>query len=167
MNKMGTGMRNDVIIEDKDIDAIIFRNFAGNPDRYHKNGTLPNFWLVFPKDVASALSNKGFNVREKIGRDGDPEYRLQVFVRFDNWPPEVYKVCGRKKLLLDEETIKSLDRAEIEHVDVTLSPYHYKTAEREGVRAYLKVGYFTIANDRLSEKFDFDDEEEFDMPFGE
>ena len=162
------GISKLVYIEDKDIDDIIFRNFGGKPDKYHKQGTMPNFWVVLNPAKAMELSDKGFNVREKINRDGEPEYRLQVFVRFDNFPPTIIKVCGKKQIKLDEETVESLDRDELEKVDLAISPYAYKTEDREGIKAYINKGYFTIVQDKLDMMYDDDDEEEeLDMPFGE
>jgi hypothetical protein len=148
-----------IYIEDDDIKAIIFRNFAGNPDKYHKQGTMPNFWIVLTDEKAEELIEKGLNVREKLNRDGDPEYRLQVFVRFDNFPPTIIKICGNKQIKLDEEMVADLDRDEIEHIDLAISPYHYQTDDRTGVKAYLNKGYFTILQDLLDYKYADDFEE--------
>lgn len=157
-----------IYIEDKDIEAIIFRNFAGKPDKYHKQGTMPNFWLVLSPEKALELSDLGLNVREKLDRDGEPEYRIQIFARFDNFPPTIIKVCGKNHIKLDEDTIDTLDYDEIEKIDLAISPYHYKTEDREGVKAYLNKGYFTIAQDKLDMMYqDDEDDEEYDMPFAE
>lgn len=152
-----------VYIEDEDIKGIIFRNFAGNPDKYHKAGVMPNFWIVLTDEKAKELIDMGMNVKEKENRDGDLEYRLQVFVRFDNFPPTVIKICGRRQIRLDEDMIADLDRDEIEKVDLAISPYRYEMEGRTGIKAYLNKGYFTIFEDRLDKMYNFDDE----LPYGE
>lgn len=150
-----------VYIEDEDIVRIMFRNFAGNPDKYHKNGVMPNFWIVLTEEKAKELINMGMNVKERENRDGDLEYRLQVFVRFDNFPPTVVKICGRRQIRLDEDMIADLDRDEIEKIDLAISPYHYEMEGRTGIKAYLNKGYFTIIEDEFDRRYNFDDEETF------
>lgn len=154
-----------IYIEDQDIEAIIFRNFSGNPDKYHKNGTMPNFWLVLTPEKAVELIDAGLNVRQKENRDGDLEYRLQVFARFDNFPPTIIKICGKNQIRLDEDTVGDLDRDEIEKIDLAISPYQYEMEGRTGIKAYLNKGYFTIREDRLSKRYSELEEEE--LPFGE
>ncbi len=158
-----------VYIEDQDIEAIIFRNFSGKPDKFHPNGQMPNFWVVLNPDKAAELGSMGMNIRERENQNGDMEYRLQVFVRFDNFPPTVYKICGDVQLRLDEDTIVDLDRDEIEKVDLSISPYHYEMNGREGIKAYLSKGYFTIVEDRLDKVYRELNKihEEESLPFGE
>lgn len=157
-----------VYVEDQDIISIIFRNFAGNPDKFHRGGQMPNFWIVLTPEKAAELSDIGMNVREKENRDGDMEYRLQVFIRFDNFPPTVIKVCGNNQIKLDEDTIADLDRDVIEKIDLAISPYRYEMEGRTGIKAYLNKGYFTIVEDRLDRLYsaNFDDDDQ-PLPFGE
>ena len=68
-----------VKISDKDIKAILFRNFAGAPDKYHTDGCMPNFWIVLTDEKGQDLElNERLNIRWKPNRDGDLEPRLQV-----------------------------------------------------------------------------------------
>lgn len=156
-----------VYIEDKDIITLLFRNFAGNPDKYHPNGQMPNFWVVLDPDKARELADMNFNIRERENRDGDLEYRLQVFARFDNFPPTVIKICGKVQTRLDEDTIADLDRDELERVDLAISPYHYEMNGRSGVKAYLNKGYFNIVEDKFDKMYNYMDDEPEDLPFGE
>ena len=55
--------------------------------------------------------------------------------------------------------VADLDRDEIEHIDLAISPYHYQTDDRQGVKAYLNKGYFTILQDLLDYKYADDFEE--------
>lgn len=164
MNKSGS--RKLVYIEDKDIITILFRNFSGAPDKYHRNGQMPNFWVVLTPQKAAELADEGLNVREKMGRDGEPEFRLQVFVNFGNFPPTVIKICGKVQTKLDEDTVCDLDRDELERVDLAISPYRWSFEDKQGVKAYLDKGYFKIVQDKLAQMYD-EEELEADLPFGE
>lgn len=157
-----------VYIENHEIVAIIFRNFSGKPDKFHPNGQMPNFWVVLTPDKAAELGGMGMNIRERIDDDGEVEFRLQVFVRFDNFPPTVFKICGDAKLRLDKDTICDLDRDEIEKIDLSISPYHYEMNGRSGIKAYLNKGYFTIVEDKLDKVYNELNKihEEESLPFG-
>ena len=163
-----------VFIENDDIKDILFRNFSGKPDKFHQNGQMPNFWLVLYEDAAKRLIDRGLNVRIFTNRDGDEEYRLQVFANYGNYPPTIYKKCGHNTVLLDDESIGDLDRDEIIGIDLKISPYHWKFNNNEGVKAYISKGSFEILEDkidmmmnglsRLDEKAPFDNIEE-DLPW--
>lgn len=159
-----------VYVGREDILDIKYRNFSGRPDDYNKNGAMPNATLVITPAKASELSEKGFNIREYINKDGDPEYRLKVFARFDKFPPKIVKVCGKKRIPLNEETIGSLDNDEIEGIDLSINPYYYSiSSDREGIKAYITAGLFYIVQDEIDlilERLEEDDEK-YNMPFGE
>ena len=143
----------NVAIEDKDIQAIIFRNFSGQPDNFNPKGAMGNFTVVLNKDKADELADRGLNVVYKENRDGDTEARLKIFVRFDHVPPKVYQITSRQTVELDAETVRCLDTAEISKADLILSPYHYDFNGREGVKAYLSKGYFTIEEDQFAKRY--------------
>lgn len=165
---MARNTRN-IAIEDKDIQAIIFRNFSGQPDNFNPKGAMGNFTLVLNKDKAVELANKGLNVTYKENRDGDTEARLKVFVRFEHVPPKVYQITSRHTTELDEDTIRCLDTAEISKADMIISPYNYNFNGREGVKAYLSKGYFTIEEDQFAKRYLFPrgdaDDTSDDLPF--
>lgn len=150
-------------VEDDDIVTILFRNFSKAPDKFNPEGPRnANFWVVLEPEKAQELIEEGFNVKEKENRDGDLEYRLQVSVS-DLYPPTIVKVCGKVKTSLDKETMATLDRDELEKVDLVLSKGKWEFGGKTGVKAWLDKGYFTIVKDRFDDRYDFDD----DMPFGE
>ena len=145
----------NVIIGDNDIKTILFRNFAGKPDDYHRDGQMPNFWVVLSDEKAHELEDQGFNIKWKPNRDGDEEGRLQIFVRFDPFPPKVYQITTGGTTPLDQESIVALDFAELVKVDLVLSPYRYEVNGRTGVKAYLGKGYFTIQEDEFSSQYGY------------
>lgn len=143
------------LISDSEIKTLIFRNFAGKPDDFHKDGQMPNFWVVLEDNKAKELETKGFNIRWKENRDGDLEGRLQIFARFNPFPPKIFQITSAGSVQLDEESVGVLDYAELVKVDLVLAPYHYEVNGRRGVKAYLSKGYFTIQEDEFSNQYGY------------
>ena len=155
----------NVAIEDKDVKAIIFRNFSGQPDNFNPKGAMGNFTIILSESKAKELENNGLNVVYKENRDGDLEARLKIFVRFEHVPPKVYQITGKNTVELDETTIRCLDTAEIAKADLIVSPYNYDFNGRKGVKAYLSKGYFTIEEDQFAKRYFGGKEQMDDVPW--
>ncbi len=147
---------------------IIFRNFSGKETKYNRAGNRNFAVVIEDPDLAQQLADDGWNIKALKPREDEdtPTHYLSVAVSYNNFAPNVFMVTKANKVRLDEDTIGTLDDADIATADLIIRPYNWEVNGKEGVKAYLKTGYITIEEDTFANKYRrgpeiYDDE----MPF--
>jgi hypothetical protein len=155
----------NIVIENA---QIMFRNFSGNPGKFNAEGKR-NFCVVIPNDeMANTLEQDGWNIKWTKPRDDgeDPKPYLPVAVNYGVMPPKIYMITANNKNLLNEDTVGSLDYAEIKNIDIIIRPYCWEVNGKFGVKAYVKNMYVTIEEDYFADKYKFSDPiNDDDLPF--
>ena len=132
---------------------IAFRNFAGAERKFNPAGNR-NFCVFLPEDVAKSMEAEGWNIRWLNSYPDEPAQGIiSVKLNFGNYPPNIILISDGKMTRLDENTVDTLDFAELEKVDLILRGYEWNVSGKHGIKAYLKTGYFILVVDELAKKY--------------
>ena len=153
--KINFAARGVVQIDDA---RIIYRNFAGAPSKFNREGDRNFAVVIEDQDIAEALTEKGWNVKIKPPREegDDPFMFLPVKVKFNERGPRVYlqnSLGGRNRVTLDEDTVGILDNVDITNVDLDIRPYDWDVQGKTGRTAYLQSICVTQEVDRFLERY--------------
>lgn len=156
--------RNTVLMEGV---RIIFRNFQGEEKRFNKKGER-NFGVILPPEqpqlpdqmLADGWPVKYLNPREEdLAEDPDaqPVAWLPVKVAYDKGrPPKIVMITSRGPTILNENTVANLDVADIQNVDLIVSPYSWTIpgdSGRSGISIYVQSMFVTVEEDELEKKY--------------
>ena len=134
---------------------IGFRNFEGREGRYNAEGKR-NFVIFLDNETAARLEEQGWNIHWPKPTENDTENEknpfLKVRVNF-NWKGlKIVMIVNGKPEFLDEDTVGVLDTAELENVDVCISPYEYEPGK---ISASLASIYATVKTDEFMAKYGY------------
>ena len=138
---------------------IVYRNFAGEGNKFNQKGNR-NFSIVIPdEDIAEQLRADGWNVKSKPARDEDeiPFMHLPVKIKFNDRGPTAYLKSGNKLIELDEESISCLDDVDIAYAEVDIRPFDWDVNGKTGRTAYLHSICITQEIDRFAAKYGSDE----------
>ena len=153
--KINFAARGVVQIDDA---RIIYRNFAGAPSKFNREGDRNFAVVIDDQDIAEALTEKGWNVKIKPPREeGDEPFMfLPVKVKFNDRGPKVYlqnSLGGRNRVTIDEDTVGILDNVDIINVDLDIRPYDWDVQGKTGRTAYLQSICVTQEVDRFLDRY--------------
>lgn len=136
---------------------LLFRNFKGEESQFNRKGAR-NFCVELTPEMAAELIDCGWNIKNRKAREDDPDdvpaSYMKVIVNFDGpKPPKIVMLTKHGKTALDEETVGTLDWAEIQKCDLVFSAYQYEVGGKTGIAAYLKTMFVTVLEDDLEEKY--------------
>lgn len=136
---------------------IIYRNFAGAPSKFNREGDRNFAIIIEDQDIADALTEQGWNVKIKPPREegDDPFMFLPVKVKFNDRGPRVYlqnSLEGRNRVMLDEDAVGMLDHVDITNVDLDIRPYDWDVQGKTGRTAYLQSICVTQEVDRFLDR---------------
>lgn len=140
---------------------ITYRNFSGEGSPYNREGDR-NFAVIIPNaEIANELIKEGWNVKVKPPREeGDEPFRyMSVKVKFNDYGPRIYLQSGRSKRELTEANVSSLDKIEIDSVNMDLRPYDWERNGETGRSAYLQGMWVTQRLDRFAERYAEEEEQ--------
>lgn len=141
---------------------LIWKNFSGAPTPYNAEGGKRTFNVVLDKKTADEMAKDGWNVKCKPagvpadeGDDGvDEEFcYIEVTVGYKIRPPKIVVITESGRTPLTEETVGTLDWADIRQVDLIAHASHWEVGGKSGIKAYLKSMFVTIEEDALEKKY--------------
>lgn len=135
---------------------LTYMNFAGEKDQYNMAGDR-NFAVVLTEESAADLVSKGWNVKTRPAQEeGESDfYFLPVKVAFEFRPPRITLLTngGKTRTMLNEATVAVLDKMEFTNIDIMLRAYDWDVNGKQGRKAYLQTGFFTVYEDPLERKY--------------
>jgi hypothetical protein len=133
---------------------IVFRNFSGEEGQYNAKGNR-EFSVILDPDSAKKMLNDGWNVKQLTPRDEGEEgdWYITITVGYKAYPPRIVMITSTSRVNLTEETVGSLDWAEILQADLIARAYRWEVGAKTGIKAYLKSLFVTIHEDELERKY--------------
>ena len=140
-----------LIIEDA---KIVYKHFSGIADDFHREGDRDFSIRIEDEDLAERLRADGWNIKEKVNPDDDSKYwHMKVKVSYRYQAPTVAIVKKDGEVFLNENTVGTLDHAEIVKADVIIDPSVWSVRGETGITGYLRALHVRILEDPFAERY--------------
>ena len=145
-------------ITDAEIMRGSFRNFSGEKSgRYDTPGKRYFHFIIEDDEIAEQLNNEGWGVHVLNPRDPQerPTHFLKVQIRLGSpyFRCDCYSVSRDVKTLLTDETLRTLDGADIDFADLDIRPYEYEDGH---ISAQLEEGFFNVRASHFADRYSDD-----------
>lgn len=146
------------VIEDA---RLIFRNFRGKEQApYNREGDR-NFAVILDPEIAEVMAKDGWLVKYLNAREegeSDIPY-IQVAVSYKYRPPKIVMITDSARTNITEETVGTLDWADIKTCDLMAQAYEWEVGGKSGIKAYLQTMFVTVNENYLERKYAIDETE--------
>jgi hypothetical protein len=138
---------------------IAYSNFSGRPTQFNPDGGQRTVTFVIPEENAQSLMDAGWKIRQQTFEDGTYRYLLEAKFTFRTRngqlrDPKIFIVRDGNKLVhVTEDTVDTLDHAEIVSVDAVLGAVYWEWGGKSGITAYINSMYLTIKENAIDEKY--------------
>ena len=142
-----------LIIEDA---RILYRNFAGAPTQFNREGDRNFCVFIDDPDTANALKDAGWNVKIRKPRDEQDEvaHYIKVNVSYRFRGPSIFLHINKNVNELQEDTVDLLDNADIISCDMVVNPSHWERPDgSSGISAYLESMHVIARGDYFADKY--------------
>ena len=146
--------RGDLVIGNAHISC---RNFSGN--RFGVGGSKGFCVSIEDPDFAQRLADEGWNVKIKQNPkdpDDEPYIYIPVAVNYnERFHPNIYMYTGRNRVCMENNTVATLDNADLEKIDLIIHGRKREdpTTHEVRVKAFLKTGHFTLEDDPFADDY--------------
>lgn len=138
-----------------------FKNFSGTKTKYNAEGNRNFCVRIDDPELATTLSEDGWNIKIRPARDEDEDalYYVKCNLRDNSKvPPDVYSVQERGGRLVrtkvEPENWGIFDTLYIESIDVELTPWKSKDADPDDpYGAYVKTLFVHVPNNDFANMY--------------
>lgn len=156
---------------------LIFRNIAGGPDRFNKEGGKRYFHAILPPEMADEMIAAGWNIKTLVSKfDDEPNLaHIKINVNLNGrQPPRMVLVTAKGRTTFPvrdpdpekQEELQAMlaifDMVDVAYADIMVNPY--QRDPDSPVTAYLKTLFLNVREDELEQKYADVPELEYNAP---
>lgn len=134
---------------------ICYKNFAGTPSKYNRDGERNFAVIISDEEIAQSLISEGWNVKIKPPRNDEegPFMYLPVKIKINDYGPKVYLEAGTHHAAMTPDTMGLIDKVDVLSADLDIRPYDWERDGDHGRTAYLQAARITQNVDRFAARY--------------